>query len=236
MPDQSNADGLGRSPEQVIVVAGTDTGIGKTWTSVRLIEELRTRGLTVAARKPVESFEVSDGSGDSRLLAEATGEARDVVCPPHRRYPVAMAPPIAAIALGLPGFTLEHLLYEMAPADAAVQLVETVGGPRSPISDDADSAGLATALQPDLVILVADSSLGAINAVKLAEDPLRAHRRIVLLNRFDPQDVLHVLNKEWLAASGSDVVTSISELADRVEAGSGGGYSVAAPDPDPEDA
>src|SRR4029453_2707452 len=94
-------------PRRVVLVTGTGAEVGKTWVACRLARALRERGLIVAARKPVQSYVPSDDPAgtDAALLAEATGETAQLVCPQHRWYPVAMAPPIAAAVLGAPGFT-----------------------------------------------------------------------------------------------------------------------------------
>lgn len=171
----------------------------------------------MAARKPVQSFAaagaaagVATDATDAHVLAEASGETPFDVCPPHRWYALAMAPPIAAAALGRPPFCLADLLGELAwPAPAAgVGLVETVGGPRSPLADDADSAALVAALRPDAAVLVADAGLGAINAVLLALTALEAlgPPPVVFLNRFDPADAVHATNREWLRERGGAVV------------------------------
>ena len=63
---------------------------------------------------------------------------------------------------------------------------------RSPISIDGDTTDLADAIDPALVLLVADAGLGAINAVRLSLDALAPHGVVVFLNRFDPNDEVHV--------------------------------------------
>ncbi len=150
---------------------------------------------------------------DAEVLAAATGEAAAEVCPPHRSYAAAMAPPLAAEALGLAPFTLADLLAEVRwPPGAGVGLVEGVGGPRSPLAADADNVALAAALAPDVVVLVADAGLGAINAVLLAVDAL-PHRPVVFLNRFDPADPVHAGNVHWLTErSGLQVTTTVDDL------------------------
>ncbi len=264
-PDTTSA-----RPEQVVLVLGTATGVGKTWLTAALARALRANGLAPAARKPVQSFgpgarardhdepaatgrqapepgsEGAAGGGrasgagpwltvagipagggeasgagrgptDAEVLAAATGEAADDVCPPHRSYSAAMAPPLAAEALGLAPFTLADLLAEVRwPPGAGVGLVEGVGGPRSPLATDADNVALAAALAPDVVVLVADAGLGAINAVLLAVDAL-PRRPVVFLNRFDPADPVHAGNLDWLTKrSGLQVTTTVDDLAHRL--------------------
>jgi dethiobiotin synthetase len=205
-------------PDRLVVVLGTGTGVGKTWAAAQVLARLKAGGTTVAARKPVQSFAPCDPETDADVLGVATGESPEEVCPRHRWYAMAMAPPIAAAFLGIPPPSLEELVAELAwPAGpVGVGVVETVGGPRSPLSGDADSAALAAAVDADLAVLVAHAGLGAINAVRLCA-PAVPRPLVVFLNHFDRTDV-HDRNLRWLQAEGFDVVTSIPDLARRVAA------------------
>jgi len=201
-------------PERLVVAMGTATDVGKTWVGAQVLGRLRRDGVAVAARKPVQSFDPGAGPTDADVLAQATGEAPTEVCPAHRWYDVAMAPPMAVEALGLGPFTLADLVDELSwPRPMAVGWVETVGGPRSPLAADADSAALALALEPDLVVLVADAGLGAINAVLLCVAVVPTP--VVVLNRFDDSD-LHRRNRDWLIGTGVEVVVDVDEVAVRL--------------------
>jgi dethiobiotin synthetase len=206
-------------PDRLVVVLGTDTGVGKTWTSATVLSRLADRGVAVAARKPVQSFAPCDVETDASVLALATREAPEQVTPRHRWYAMAMAPPMAAAFLGLAVPTLDELVGELSwPADGVeVGVVETVGGPRSPIADEADSADLAAALSPDLSVLVAHAGLGAINSVRLCA-PLCPQPLVVFLNHFDRGD-LHDRNRRWLQSEGFEVVVEVGELATRLTRG-----------------
>jgi dethiobiotin synthetase len=186
-------------PGHLVVVTGTSTEVGKTWVAAALARRARAEGHRVAARKPAQSFAAADARPtDAEVLAAATGEPPAAVCPAHRSYPVPMAPPMAADALGRPTITVADLVDELVwPAGTTLGLVETAGGVRSPIAHDADNADLAARLAPDLVVLVADAGLGTISAVRLAASALTAP--VVVLNRFDPADDLHRRNRAWLA-------------------------------------
>lgn len=242
-------------PDCLVLVTGTGTGVGKTWVAAALAATWRAGGVTVAARKPVLSFdpieiggaddtggtaaaagESASGTGawagaggagsqsatDAEVLAAATGEAASDVCPEHRRYPVAMAPPIAAAALGLPSFTVAELAGEVRwPAGPAVTygLVEGVGGPRSPLAADGDTVTLAQLLEPDQVVLVAGAGLGAINDVLLSAAALAPARPLVLLNRFDEADQVHLTNAAWLRRhTDLTVTTDVGDLGTRLQA------------------
>jgi dethiobiotin synthase len=193
--------GEGLRPERLVLVTGTGTEVGKTWIGCRLAVALRDRDLTVAARKPVQSYDPDDdlAGSDAVLLARATDETPEAVCPPHRWYPVAMAPPMAAAVLGRPGFTIAVLVTEIVwPRGTDVGLVEAAGGVRSPLAEDGDSVTLAEQLDPDLVVLVADAGLGVINAVRLAIAALSPWPTTVVLNRYDGLSDLHRRNWAWL--------------------------------------
>jgi len=215
-PGKTGRPGRPGRPGRLAVVVGTGTGVGKTWVAVTALRRLRagTAKPRVAARKPVQSFAACDIGTDADVLAAATGETSAEVCPPHRWYAMAMAPPMAAAFLGRPAFTLSDILAEITwPDGIDVGVVETVGGPRSPLASDADSAALTAALEPDLVVLVAPAGLGAVNAVRLSCEALSgiAAPLVVLLNRYDGSD-LHDRNLRWLQRDGYEVVMRTDDL------------------------
>jgi dethiobiotin synthetase len=197
----------------IVVVSGTDTEVGKTWVATRLISSLRKRDLRVAARKPVQSFDRSDSFTDAEALAEASGEDPERVTPEHRWYPMAMAPPMAADVLDRAEIEMRELVAETILPPDGVCVVEGVGGPRSPLAHNGDTTSLARAMAADLVVIVAPAGLGAINSVMLSVGAFSPLRTIVFLNRFDPLEQLHELNRRWLTSTfGRKVVTSVDEL------------------------
>ena len=200
----------------IVVVAGTGTGIGKTWVTAQLAAALRRHGLGVVARTPVQSFEPDDDAPtDAEMLGEATGEAPHTVCPAHRWLPRAMAPPMAAAALDAAPFTVADLAAEVTRAipEDAIVLVESAGGVRSPIATDGDTVTLVDALHPARVVLVADAELGTINLVRMSAGALHGHHVIVYLNRFDAGNELHDRNHDWLVTrEGLEVVTNPEAL------------------------
>jgi dethiobiotin synthetase len=200
----------------IVVVAGTGTGVGKTWVTAALASALRRRGIAVSARKPVQSFAPDDDAPtDAEVLAKATGEDPYAVCPRHRWLPRAMAPPMAAEALGAAEFTVAELASEVLrdTPRASIVFVESAGGVRSPLAADGDTVSLANALRAALIILVADAELGTLNLVRLSTAALATDRVVVHLNRFDAATELHVRNRDWLTArEGLEVVTDPEAL------------------------
>lgn len=204
---------------------GTSTGVGKTWAATAIVRALRAERVEAYARKPVQSFDPTDSRSertDAHVLAEAAGEEPEAVCPPHRWYEAAMAPPMAADVLGRPTFTVADLVAETRwPPGASIGLVETVGGVRSPAAADGDSLALAAALVPESAVLVADAGLGTVNAVRLCIPPLATLGCpvAVLLNRFDASDDLHQRNLAYLRAEGLDTVNEVQALVTRARPG-----------------
>jgi dethiobiotin synthetase len=192
------------------VVVGTATEVGKTWVTACVLSELRDRGHAVSARKPAQSFSPEErGHTDAEVLAGATGESPTAVTAAHRWYPVPMAPPMAAAALGQPVPTMADYLAELRwPDGTDYGFVETAGGVRSPLAEDGDAVALIETLAPDVVLLVADAGLGTINAVRLSAAALGNDRLLVCLNRFDAKDPLHQANRAWLADRDGFVVVA----------------------------
>jgi dethiobiotin synthetase len=214
-------DGL--RPQRLIVVVGTGTEVGKTWVTARLLRDLRANGHQVAARKPVQSFDPDDPLTDAHFLADASGETPTEVCPRHRWYPIAMAPPMAADALARPAFSLEDIVSEIDwPLPSPdIAFVESAGGVRSPMSSNGDSVGLIELLQPDIVLLVADSGLGTINGIRLSLDAINSGAHVatplVVLNRFEPDNDLHLRNREWLSTHLEvDVLSSVPAVLAKI--------------------
>jgi dethiobiotin synthetase len=210
-------------PRRLVVVAGTGTEVGKTWVAAHVLRELRASGTTVAARKPAQSFSPADHETDAHVLAAASEEPTAEVCPKHRWYELPMAPPMAAEVLGRTRFSIDDLVAELAWPAPKVELglVEAAGGVRSPLADDGDTVSLIEAVQPDVVVLVADAGLGTINAVRLSLEALDrgAHLATLLvhLNRYDGSDELHRANRAWLAERhGLDVEVTLADLAARL--------------------
>lgn len=201
-------------PRRLVGILGTHTEVGKTQVTASWLAHLRQQGLRVGARKPVQSYAAHDTTTDARRLAAATGEDERVVCPAHRSYPLAVAPPMAADLLQRPRILLPELLDEIVwPANLDVGAVETVGGPRSPLAHDGDSIDFIHRLQPDVALLIADAGLGALNAIRLSLAALESLKTIVFLNRFDAANELHQLNRRWLVErDGTATAIAVGEL------------------------
>jgi dethiobiotin synthetase len=209
-------------PSLVVVVSGTGTEVGKTWLAAGLLVELRRRGLSVSARKPVQSYGPGQPT-DAEILAGASGETAAEVCPAHRSYPVPLAPPIAAGVLERPPPTLSELVDELdrgwpaQPVDVGV--VEGAGGVASPLATDGDTAALARRVGADLVVVVGEAQLGIINSVRLSHLALQPLTVAFYLNRYDPASSPQERSRHWLTqVDNFHVSTTVAEVTDTVVA------------------
>jgi dethiobiotin synthetase len=157
-------------------VTGTDTGAGKTVLAAAVVAAARTRGLRVAARKPViTGLEEPTPPGwppDHELLARAAGcSAEDVTIV---SYDPAVSPHLAAQLAGRPidPAALERKLLAVG-AEADLAVIEGVGGLLVPLSDGYDVRRLAGSLRLPLLI-AARPGLGTINHTLLTVESARS--------------------------------------------------------------
>lgn len=159
-------------------VTGTDTGIGKTFSSCALLHALRGQGLRAAGMKPVASgCERIDGAwrNEDALALQAASEAGidyADINPFALEHP--LAPELAARDAGTE-VTLPPILAARARLASRVDalVVEGVGGWAAPLSASLMQADLARALQLP-VVLVVGLRLGCINHALLSARAIAA--------------------------------------------------------------
>ena len=151
--------------EESVFVTGTDTGIGKTYVAVRIIQEMARRGLEVGVMKPYSAGEpMGQGalSEDAHALAEAAGRKPDsAINPDHQSM---AAPPYARCLLGEEAPDPRDVIrrYRALAAGCDAMVVEGMGGCMVPILSDYYMADLARDMGLPAVI-VSDNRVGAIN-------------------------------------------------------------------------
>lgn len=152
-----------------VLVSGSDTGVGKTRVAGWIARTLAATG-TVRVIKPVESGAGEGRPSDAPSAAGSWATSHTLVS-----LPLPLAPLAAARAAGVT-LTLDLLLDRLAavpPSDHRV--IEGAGGIAVPVDPcGKDWADFAAAVHPDLVILVVEDRLGAINQARLASDYLLA--------------------------------------------------------------
>ncbi len=176
-----------------VFIAGTDTGIGKTFVSCQLLAALRAAGLRAVGMKPVASGCEPTPQGLRNddalaLLAASEGEpAYDLVNPVAMRQP--WSPHLAAAASGL-RVTMAPLrsAYEQLREHHDCVVVEGVGGWMVPLAPGFSASELALQWQLP-VILVVGMRLGCINHALLSARAILADGSPLLgwvANRVDP--------------------------------------------------
>ncbi len=144
-----------------IFITGTDTGVGKTHITAALLTELRRRGISAAAFKPIACGK--GGRHDAEIYAAIMNHEQplDIINPIYLRHPLA---PSVAAKIERKSIDLRKILhtYRQLAASYDVVLVEGAGGLLVPIREDYFVADLAKSLKLPLVI-VARLGLGTIN-------------------------------------------------------------------------
>ncbi len=159
-------------------ITGTDTDIGKTWTSLGIVEALKRRGHTVGVMKPVSAGCAQTGAGlrneDALLLQRHSNVelAYDQINP--YAFAPAIAPHIAAAeaAMRMDIETL-HAQFQAIAAQSDCVVVEGAGGWQVPLNDFQTMAELAKRLALP-VCLVVGLRLGCLNHALLTVASIRA--------------------------------------------------------------
>lgn len=175
-------------------VTGTDTSVGKTTVTVRLMQQLVAQGLTVIGMKPVASgCEWLDGRWQNDDVLQLTA-ASNVSAPAELINPYcfepAIAPHIAAAQAGVEiDFDVIRAAYEQLTAMADVVIVEGAGGLLVPLNATQTIADLIQALSLPALVVVG-MRLGCINHTLLTAQVLK-QRNIDfcgwVANNIDPQ-------------------------------------------------
>lgn len=162
---------------QSVFVAGTDTGVGKTYIALRLMNQVRQNGLTVAGFKPVASgCRQIDGrlvNEDALALQKASSVKLDYTLVNPYAFAPAIAPHIAAQLQGV-SIELDKIVsqFEMLRRKVDVVIVEGAGGWLVPLNDVHSMQDVALALNLP-VCLVVGLRLGCINHAILTAAAIR---------------------------------------------------------------
>jgi dethiobiotin synthetase len=174
-------------------IAGTDTGVGKTYATCTLLHALRATGLNACGMKPIASgcIETAEGlRNDDALALQAASSAPmpyEWINPMALREPVS--PHLAAAHEGVEiGLAPLHEAYERLRDIHDAVLVEGVGGWLVPLSRGLMAADIARQWQLP-VILVVGLRLGCLNHALLTARAIATDGcRLVgwIGNRIDP--------------------------------------------------
>jgi dethiobiotin synthetase len=187
-------------------VTGTDTGVGKTTVTVRLMQQFAAQGLKVAGMKPVASgCEWIDGRWQNEDVMQLTA-ASNVLAPAELINPYcfqpAIAPHLAAAEAGVE-IRLEVIksAFDVLTGLVDVVIVEGAGGLLVPLNASHTIADLAQTLQLP-TLLVVGMRLGCINHTLLTAQVLE-QRQIPfcgwVANQVDPQMAMQDQNLRTLS-------------------------------------
>ncbi len=200
-------------------VTGTDTGVGKTVLAAAVVAGAKSRGVNVAARKPVitglEQPTPPAWPPDHELLARAAGCSADDVAIVSYGPPVS--PHLAAQLADRPidAAELERKLRS-ASDHAELVVIEGVGGLLVPLSDGYDVRRLAGSLRLPLLI-AARPGLGTINHTLLTVEAARSKglevTAVVLTPWSEPPGVVETSNRDTIAALAGVAVEVLPPVA-----------------------
>lgn len=160
-----------------IFITGTDTGVGKTYMSCRLLEHYNDQGLKTIALKPVATGVSLDNNQNDD--AERLQKAASVKLSYNQVNPYCFilptAPSIAAAAENVElkvEKIVEHI-ERTAQIPHDVTIIEGVGGVNVPFNNTQTQVDLIKALHCP-IILVVEIKLGCINHALLSVECLRS--------------------------------------------------------------
>ncbi|MGY0504869.1 dethiobiotin synthase [Luteimonas sp. e5] len=163
-----------------LYITGTDTEIGKTFSTCALLREARTQGRRVLGIKPVASgcLHTADGWRSEDALAHAQADGIDIDYATRNPYalPLPLAPELAAHAVGVElelDVMLDACRRAQALPDMDAVLVEGVGGWLAPLSESIEQADLVRALGLP-VLMVVGLRLGCVHQARATQRAILA--------------------------------------------------------------
>jgi len=164
-----------------LFIAGTDTGVGKTWVASRLLQTLVRQGVRAAGMKPVAAGAgiTSDGlRNDDALDLAAAGNVRlpyELMNPCC--YPAATSPHLAARMAGISiDLVAIKAAFEQIKRRSDVIIVEGAGGWLAPVGDPPRPGERGPTMEDVAkalglpVLLVVGLRLGCLNHALLTAD------------------------------------------------------------------
>lgn len=188
-------------------VTGTDTGVGKTTVTVRLMQHFAAQGLKVVGMKPLASgCDWVDGRWQNEDVRQLTA-ASNVQTPPELVNPYCFQPPIAPhIAAAQAGTEIQldviKAAYTALTELADVVIVEGAGGLLVPLNKTQTMGDLLRVLELPALVVVG-MRLGCINHALLTRQVLQQQQIPFcgwVANQIDPQMSMQQENLQTLVA------------------------------------
>jgi len=165
---------------QGLFITGTDTGVGKTYITQKLIDQLTAQSISCVAMKPVASGAIQTEHGlrnDDALILQ---QASNIKVPYELLNPYCFEPAIAPhLAAQQSGIVIQQSViidaFQELSLLADIVIVEGVGGWQVPLDIQSDSALSVCSLAEQLglpIVLVVALRLGCINHALLTRDAI----------------------------------------------------------------
>ncbi len=190
-----------------VFIAGTGTGVGKSWIGQKLTRYLLDQGISVIPQKPVES---ACSLQNGKLIGEDTqgyyqackGSITEAQITPFRFSQICS--PALASRLSQQPLKLEQITNHIDKQQQTngLFIIEGAGGLYSPLTTDALNIDLAKHFHLP-IILVAKNQLGCINEILLSLDAIKKYHLeciAIILNQVEEKH-------------SSDDTDNINELA-----------------------
>ena len=179
-------------------IIGTNTDVGKTYIGYLLLREYLEDDSHIMALKPVETgLEKKKIGPDTKLYLDM-----------YKKYNIEIEPEmINMFTMNLPASP--HLSEQLEGKRVTVKeivawlktkafgFIELAGGLMVPLNDSETQYDLLKKYKKP-VVLVTDSGLGMLNHVLLTAHALSGYEIYVVMNRYNPDDIIQKTNYEYL--------------------------------------
>ncbi|MFC4112590.1 dethiobiotin synthase [Nonomuraea zeae] len=185
----------------VLVVTGTDFGVGKTVVAAALAALARERGASVAVVKPAQTGTAPGEPGDVDQVIRLSGITTTFEL---SRFAGPLSPAAAAKAAGMPPVSMAgaaRLIGELAESNRLV-VVEGTGGLLVRFDEDGATVADLARLLDAQVLIVAGAGAGTVNHTALTLEAL-AHRGL---------DLAGLVIGRWPAAPGIAELSAVGDL------------------------
>lgn len=163
-----------------VFITGTDTGVGKTYVAVKLMQQYIAQGYKVIGMKPIAAgCEMIDGIWQNEDVAKLMA-ASNVQAPREWVNPYSFDEPIAPhIAAAKHGVQIDIAKIQQAYGNlqslADIVVVEGAGGLLVPVDDQCTMADITLALNLP-VVMVVSIKLGCLNHALLTVEAIKARQ------------------------------------------------------------
>lgn len=205
-----------------IYITATNTNIGKTYTSLKLIKAFTSLGYRVGVMKPIETGVVDKPEDATLLLKEAKKSNPDFahitledVCPIQFILPAA-----PYVAKGEEKIDFEKIkkAHKKLLKYCDVLLIESAGGVMTPIEDDIIMMDFARAFKTS-TLLITDDQLGCINNTLLNMQLFKNYREkfIWCVNKKSQDNSFETVSLPYFEAKFDKVLTVQNDIEEIVK-------------------